>query len=119
MKNFKFVAALFTALVFAVVMSSTAFAGRQDFTLVNQTGRPIINVYITPTHSYYWNDDILEADILPNGDATHIVFHRSETDRYWSMMVTFDDGNDYVYEDIDLFSISKITLRYDGMAIQE
>ena len=119
MNNFKIFTVLLAAIVFSVAMTSTAFAGRQDFILVNQTGRPIINIYITPTHSYYWNDDILEEDILPNGESAHINFHRSETDRYWAMMVTFDDGNDYVYDGIDLFSISQITLRYDGMAIQE
>lgn len=110
---------LLVALIFTVALSGTAFAGRQDFTLVNQTGRDIVNLYITPTHSYYWNDDILGVDVLPNGDSTHITFHRSETDRYWSMMVTFSDGNDFVYEGIDLFSVSKITLRFDGMAVQE
>lgn len=107
------------ALIFTVALSGTAFAGRQDFTLVNQTGRDIINLYITPSQSYYWNDDILGVDVLPNGDSTHINFHRSEPDRYWSMMVTFSDGNDFVYEGIDLFSISQITLRFDGMAVQE
>lgn len=119
MKNFKIVTALLAALIFSVAMTSTTSAGRQDFTLVNQTGRPIINVYITPSHSYYWNDDILEEDILPNGESAYIQFNRKETDRYWAMMVTFDNGNDYIYEDIDLFSVSRITLRYDGMAIQE
>lgn len=119
MKNLRLIAALFTALIFSVAMSNTTFAGRQDFTLVNQTGRPIINIYITPANSYYWNDDILDVDILPNTETAHITFDRSERARYWDMMVTFDDGNDYVYQDIDLFSISRITLRYDGMAIQE
>lgn len=119
MKNFKIFTVLLTAIVFSVAMTNTAFAGRQDFTLVNKTGRPIINIYITPIDSYYWNDDILEEDILMYGDSTHIYFHRSETDRYWAMMVTFEDGNTYIYYDIDLFSISQITLRYDGVAIQE
>ena len=35
------------------------------------------------------------------------------------MMATFSDGNDWVWEKIDLFSISKITLRFDGMAVEE
>ncbi len=35
------------------------------------------------------------------------------------MRAEFSDGNDLFWEDIDLFAISKITLRFDGMAIQE
>ena len=102
-----------------IVTSATTFAGRQDFVLVNQTGRDIVNLYITPSKSYYWNDDILGVDILGNGESTEIVFDRKETNKYWSMMATFSDGNDFVWEDIDLFSISKITLRFDGLAIEE
>jgi len=119
MKNFKVFAFLAAALIFSAVLTNTASAGVQDFILVNQTGRPIINVYITPSHSYYWNDDILELDILPNGESTYVHFDRRETDRYWAMMVTFLDGNTYIYDDIDLFSVSQITLRYDGVAIEE
>ncbi len=119
MEKIKMLKVMLMALVVSIVLTGTAFAGRQDFTLVNQTGRDIVNLYITPTHSYYWNDDILGVDVLANGESTHIYFNRSETDRYWSMMVTFSDGNDFVYEGIDLFSVSQITLRFDGMAIQE
>ena len=119
MKNFKILRVFLATLIFSVALNGIAFAGRQDFTLVNQTGRDIINLYITPTNTYYWNDDILDVDILRNGDATHIVFDRNETDRYWSMMAIFSDGNDWVWEKIDLFNTSQITLRFDGAAISD
>ena len=119
MKNFKFLKVMLAALIFSVALAGTASAGRQDFTLINQTGRDIINLYITPTNTYYWNDDILDVDILRNGESTRIVFDRNEPDRYWSMMATFDDGNDFVWEKIDLFSVSRIVLRFDGAAVQE
>jgi len=106
------------ALIFSVAVSGTASAGHQDFTLINQTGRDIINLYVTPSKSYYWNDDILGIDVLQNGESTHIVFDRSEPDRYWDMMATFSDGNDYIWQAIDLFSVSEITLRFDGAAVQ-
>ena len=119
MKKVRFFSAFLLAIFFSVAMTNTTFAGKQDFVLVNQTGRDIVNLYVTPTNSYNWNDDILGVDVLPNGETTEIVFDRNEKDRYWSMMATFSDGNDWVWEKIDLFSISKITLRFDGMAVEE
>ena len=119
MKNFNSIKLFLLAMIFSLTISGTAFAGHQDFTLKNQTGRDIVNIYITPSNSYYWNNDILGVDILYNGEVTDIVFDRRETDRYWAMMATFSDGSDYVWEDIDLFSVSEITLRYDGAAIQK
>ena len=119
MEKFQFLKITFIALIFSVALTGTAFAGRQDFTLVNLTGRDIINLYITPSDTFYWDNDILGLDILENGDSTHIRFSRKETDRYWDMKAIFSDGNDWVWEDIDLFSVSLITLRFDGMTVQE
>ena len=59
MKRFKFFSAFLLAIIFSVAMTNTTFAGKQDFVLVNQTGRDIVNLYVTPTNSYNWNDDIL------------------------------------------------------------
>ena len=119
MKNFKILKVIFATLIFSIALSGIAFAGRQDFTLVNQTGRDIVNLYITPTNTYCWNDDILGVDVLENGESVHITFSRKETDRYWSMMAIFSDGNDWVWEKIDLFATSQITLRFDGAAISD
>ena len=119
MKNFNAIKLLLLAMIFSVTISGTAFAGHQDFTLKNQTGRDIVNIYITPSQSSSWDEDILGVDILYNGEVTDIVFDRSETNRYWAMMATFSDGSEYVWEDIDLFSVSEITLRFDGAAIQK
>lgn len=118
MTRFKFIASLLVAVIFSATVATSAFAGRQDFTLVNQTGRDIVNLYITPSNTFYWDSDILGVDVLQNGGSCHIQFSRSETDRYWDMKAIFSDGNDWIWEDIDLFSVSEITLRFDGLAIQ-
>ncbi len=119
MKSFKLLKVVLVALIFSVALSGTAFAGRQDFLLINETGRDIINLYITPSDTFYWDDDILGVDILANGDSEYIYFSRRETDRYWDMMATFSDGYELVWEDIDLFRVSIITLRFDGLAFQD
>lgn len=118
MARFKFIASFLVAVIFSATVASTAFAGRQDFTLVNYTGRDIVNVYIAPSNTFYWDDDILDVGVLYNTDSVHIHFSRKERDRYWDMMAIFSDGNEWVWEDIDLFTVSEITLRFDGLAIQ-
>ena len=118
MKNFNAIKLFMLAVIFSVTISGTAFAGHQDFVLKNQTGRDIVDIYITPSQSTSWDEDILGVDILYNGDETTVVFDRSEKNRYWAMMATFSDGSNYVWEDIDLFTVSEITSRFDGMAIE-
>ena len=118
MKNFNFLKLFLVAAIFSIAITGTASAGKQDFVLVNQTGRDIINIYISPSSTYYWNDDILGTDILQNGETADIHFHRSETDRYWDMKVDFADGNDYVWTNFDLFAVSKIVLKFDGAAVE-
>ena len=119
MKNFNAIKLFLLAMIFSVTISGTAFAGHQDFTLKNQTGRDIVNIYITPSQSSSWDEDILGVDILYNGEVTEIVFDRSETDRYWDLKAIYSDGSEYVWEDIDLFSVSEITLRFDGFAVEK
>ena len=119
MTKFNAVKIFLLAVIFSVTVGGTAFAGHQDFTLKNHTGRDILNIYITPSNSYYWNNDILGVDILYNGEVTEIVFDRSETDRYWDLKAIYSDGSEYVWEDIDLFSVSEITLRFDGFAVEK
>ncbi len=118
MTKFRFIASLLVAVIFSATVATTAFAGRQDFTLVNYTGRDIVNIYIAPSNTFYWDDDILDVGVLYNMDSVHIHFSRKERDRYWDMMATFSDGNTWIWEDIDLFSVSTIALRFDGAAIE-
>lgn len=118
MTKFNAVKIFVLAVIFSVAIGSTAFAGRQDFVLKNHTGRDIVNIYVTPSNSYYWNDDILGVDILYNGDEIDIFFDRSETARYWDMKANFSDGSEYIWEDIDLLRVSVITLRFDGAAVE-
>lgn len=118
MKNLNFIKLFLVAAIFSLAITGTASAGKQDFILVNQTGRDILNVYITPSNSYYWDSDILGRDVLMNGETADIHFSRSETDRYWDLKVDFADGNDFVWTNLDLFAISKIVLKFDGAIVE-
>lgn len=97
-----------------LVISGTAFAqGHQDFTLVNMTGYDIFEVYVSPSKSADWSDDVMEMDILPNSSKVNIVFPGNPDVCTWDLAVVFEDEEIVEWYNFDLCSISRITLFYD------
>ncbi len=92
---------------------TTSRAHSQDFTLVNNMGFTIYGLYVSPVTSDSWEEDVLGADVLGAGKSTTIRFSTSETSQYWDLMVTDAYNNEYSFYDLDLFSISRITLYVD------
>jgi hypothetical protein len=91
-----------------------AMAGPQDFELVNSTGYEIKNVYVSPTTSSDWGDDILGEDTLADGDSQQIKFPASRGDACeWDIKVTYQDDTSHQWTDVNLCSISKLTIHYD------
>lgn len=99
--------------VCALGMMQSAFAGKQDFTLVNATGVEIHSVFIAPHDSNDWGDDILGEDTMPNGTTVDITFARKEKAAEWDLRVEDADGNSIEWENLDLLEISKVTLHYN------
>jgi hypothetical protein len=104
------------ALCVAVMLGGGALllAGDQDFKLVNKTGVTITHVYLSPANSSQWGEDVMGKDNLGNGDSVDIAFHRSEKECIWDLKVTDKEGDDIVWEDINLCKAEQITLKYEG-----
>jgi len=96
----------------AVLETSKARAGDQDFTLVNDTGVEIHHVYISPHESDEWGEDILGEDTLAVGDSVDIKFSRKEKAALWDLKVADKEGNSLRWESLNLLEISKVTLHY-------
>jgi len=58
--------------VFSVSTEQNAEKGIQDFTLVNESGRSICNLYVSPSYQDNWGNDILQDDVLPSGQSALI-----------------------------------------------
>jgi len=84
-----------------------------DFTLVNETGYTIVEVFVSPARSNNWEEDVLGRDVLENGERLEIAFPKEAKGCKWDLMVTYDDDEQASWEDFDLCSLSKIELRYD------
>jgi hypothetical protein len=106
------VAAFAAVLVFAV--PAGAQDAKQDFKLVNKTGYELKALYVSPSKSDDWQDDVLGQDTLSDGEAVNIHFSPKAKTCQWDLKVTYsDDDSSAVWQKIDLCSVEKITIKYD------
>ena len=98
------------AIALFAVTSSKAFAGDQDFTVVNKTGVEIHKLFVSPHSSDDWDEDILGKDTLADGESLDINFSRSAKSAHWDLKIEDAHGNSVTWENLNLLEISKVTL---------
>lgn len=100
------------ASVLGLLLASTAIAGIQDFTLHNETGVEIHEVYVSPSKAKDWEEDILGEGTLPDGESVEITFDDRESAAKWDILVKDEDGNGIEWIGLDLTEIADVTLHY-------
>ena len=103
------------ALALALSFTGTAHAeARQDFDLSNKTGYEIKEVYVSPSKSDDWQEDVLGTGTMPDGNKVHIKFHRATETCQWDLKVVYtDDSSSAVWQNINLCEVEKITIHYN------
>lgn len=96
-----------------VLFQSPAFAGDQDFDIVNKTGYPIKHLYVSEGNSNSWDEDVLGRDVLDDGESFELSFAKGEKTCKWDMKVVYDDDEASVWKNLNLCKISKLTLRWN------
>jgi len=91
---------------------ATLLATDLDFWVVNRTGFTIDEIQVTPHNSKDWGDDVLGKDTLDDGHKVEIVFNRKEKAKVWDLRVEDEDGDEYIWYDLNLLEISEVTLYY-------
>ena len=101
-----------------MLMSQTsALAGAQDFAVVNNTGSTIHHIFCSRADTDNWEEDILgDVGVIYPDQYVTITFNAAERGQYWDFRVVFDNGVDLYWEDVDLLSVSVITVNSDGTA---
>jgi len=112
----RFARMIFIVAVMVLLSTTVVFAGAQDFTLDNRTGSEITEVYVSPSASDDWQNDVLGEGTLPNRHHVHITFQRNARPTHWDLKVVFADGNSSAWTHFNLKEISTITLEADGTA---
>jgi hypothetical protein len=101
------------AAVFALTLPAGAQEAKQDFKLVNKTGYELNALYVSPSKSDDWNDNII-SDVVGDGQVVNVHFSPKANTCHWDLKVTYsDDGSSAVWTDIDLCTVEKITIFYD------
>ncbi len=114
MKKFIVAAVAALGLSFAFTAPVSAAEARQDFELVNKTGYDISHVFVSPSKSDDWEEDVLGKDVLSDGDAWEIRFSRADKTCKWDLKVVYADDDSAAYwKGIDLCAVSKITIKYN------
>ena len=86
----------------------------QDVKVINNTGVEIARMYIAASQKNDWEEDVLGQDTFAAGTELNIKFEEEEEAQYWDLMVKDSAGNSITWTNIDLFTISEITLNFDS-----
>jgi hypothetical protein len=94
-------------------LASAALAyGKQDFTLHNETGKTVQELYVSPHDTDEWEEDVLGDEVLEDGEQADITFDRGENAASWDMKVVFNDGKNSVWTKLKLKELTDITISY-------
>lgn len=102
--------------ILLVVFSTDFFAQSvQDFTVVNNTGVLIYDLYVTPADAEEWGEDILGVETLEDGASVDISFSGySDSTCLWDVMIGDTEGNYFWLEDVDLCTVFTLTFTSDN-----
>ncbi|MFN4090289.1 MAG: hypothetical protein ACK4QW_14770 [Alphaproteobacteria bacterium] len=101
-------------IMLGILSASNAYAqGRQNFILINKTGYTIEEVYVGPTKSDDWGDDILGPNLLETNRSLTVTFPKRAGTCRWDIKVVYDDAEEAEWYDFDLCRISRITIFYN------
>jgi hypothetical protein len=106
---------VFAACVVIASLTAPAVAqSKLDFTLKNDTGLVITELYVSPNTSDNWEEDVLGKDVLEHGASLDIAFSRTEKTCLWDLKIIDDEDDAVEWENLDLCKASHITLMYKG-----
>jgi len=103
---------IFFALIAAVMLSAGGvFAQNADFSMTNNTGMTLIDVFISPSASDNWGSDVIPSDMILDGETFNFTFSNVTSDQcIWDIMFTAEDGVAYYMRGVDLCTLTTITL---------
>lgn len=89
----------------------TPKGGAQNFSMINNTGMVLVDVFIAPSDSDDWGDDVIPTDVVQNGETFDFTFSDVSPDEcMWDILFTGEDGVEYYMRKVDLCNTSTITL---------
>jgi hypothetical protein len=104
---------LLLSVISIMLFAGSSWAGQQDFVLVNETGLTIDQFFCSPTTTEDWEEDVLGAETLPDGESIKIEFSTEEDVCEWDLKIIDEDGDEIIWTKINLCKTTKVTLYYE------
>lgn len=103
---------LAAGIIAALISPLFAQAKKHGFTLRNETGVEIHELYLSPHSSEDWEEDVLGRETLPDGDAVQVNFDDRDKHDMWDLKVVDGKGASITWEKLDLTKISEVTIHF-------
>ncbi len=104
-------------LVVAIVLFAGSFSFAQEegsgsiqnFTIKNNTGFVINNLYVAFASEEEWGEDLLGVDALDNGEEIEVNFEGYSDDQCsFDVLISDQEGNEFVLENVNLCEIHEL-----------
>ncbi|MXO58766.1 hypothetical protein GRI89_04330 [Altererythrobacter salegens] len=74
----------------------------EKISIVNSTGYTIEEISIAPSSSNSWEEDVLDDEVLDDGEEFRVDFRRAENTCDWDLKVVYDDGEEATWDSLDM-----------------
>jgi len=78
--------------------------------VVNDLGFTVTGLYLSPSHSKTWEENVLGDKTLPTGYSIDVSFPDGENARYWDIRVVGEGKQDVVWYEFDLLTVGTVDL---------
>jgi hypothetical protein len=103
-------AAIPAAALLVAVFAAPAFADPRDFTVTNNTSFVLTHVYVEPSDSNSWGDDIMGADVVASGSGVKVTFGAFDgATCSYDIKVIGDAGQEGFLYKVDLCNTTAVT----------
>ena len=94
----------------ATLWTVPAFADPRDFNVVNNTSIVLAQVYVSPSDTSDWGDDIMGRDVLNAGENVDVTFRKFDgATCSYDVKVVGQQGQSGVLYKVDLCSTNTVT----------
>ncbi len=102
---------LFVAVVGLPIFGAhQTYADPRDFTLVNNTSQTIIELYVSPSSTDDWQDDLLQGEQIRPGSSIDVTFGRFNPNTcIYDIMVVTIFGDSGELDNVDLCNTTRVT----------
>jgi hypothetical protein len=82
---------------------------QDDYGVINKTGMTITHLYLSPSKDEEWGEDILEQDVLANGEECGIEFDKDDEECAYDIKVIDSKNQPWIVTNVDLCKYTKVT----------